>query len=95
MASRKLLFTYLLLVVALSSMNLSLGARNILERTSSAYIPTIPTLPNPTRFPPLPPMGVNVPPLPTIPTRPLLPPTSFPSIPITFPFISPPSTSTP
>ncbi|KAF1890568.1 hypothetical protein Lal_00041373 [Lupinus albus] len=87
MASRKLFITTLLLALALSSMSLSLGARHLLQTTSSPNIPTIPTLTKPTTFSPLPSMGVNIPPLPSIPSlpKPTLSPLPSMSIPTTIP----------
>ncbi|KAL4275084.1 hypothetical protein HN51_057975 [Arachis hypogaea] len=78
----------LVAIVSFSGMKSGVGARHLMQATS------VPTLPKPITLPPFPPLPQLPLPKPTLPNIPSFPiPTT---IPITFPFFSPPpSTTTP
>nr|XP_023892828.1 protein PELPK2-like [Quercus suber] len=86
MASNKFfILAFFVVFNVLSSINLSLAARNLLQTTTPSIptVPVVPTLPKPTPLPPLPtlPLPTTIPSLPNLPTIPSIPQFNFPQIP--------------
>ncbi|XP_065633614.1 uncharacterized protein LOC112004833 [Quercus suber] len=111
MASNKFfILAFFVVFNVLSSSNLSLAARNLLQTTTPSIptVPVVPTLPKPTPLPPLPtlPLPTTIPSLPNLPTIPSIPQFNFPQIPNipslptipttipSIPFFSPPPSAT-